>query len=113
MFSSRFDSEEKLLASMKGTTKQPVDTKLHALSQRLESLRQLSDRLKTMDTETSDLSKKGIFVDEEKESKNLSSLLQGVIPKQKPRKSLKERAMESKEKMKEVTRIKTGRSDED
>ena len=110
MFSSRFDSEEKLLASMKGTTKQPVDTKLHALSQRLESLRQLSDRLKTMDTEAGDLSKKGIFIDDEKESKNLSSLLQGVIPKQKPKKSLKERALESKEKMKEVTRIKSKKS---
>lgn len=113
MFSSRFDSEEKLLASMKGTTKQPVDSKLHALSQRLESLRQISDRLKTIDGDAAALSKKEISIDEEKESKDLSSLLQGVIPKHKVKKTLKERAMESKEKMKKVTRIKTRFKEED
>jgi hypothetical protein len=113
MFSSRFDSEEKLLASMKGSSKTPVDSKLHALSQRLESLRQLSDRLKTMDINdvSINLGDKDISYQEEidEESKGLSSLLQGVIPKinDKKTKTLKERAIESKEKMKEVTRIKS------
>jgi hypothetical protein len=110
MFSSKFDSEEKLLASMKGSEKAPVNTKLHELSQRLESLRQLSDRLQTVDTTDSqlDLSDKEISQDEATtESKGLSSLLQGVIPKRKPKKSLKERAQESKDKMKEVTRIRS------
>lgn len=45
-FSSKFDSETQLIASLKGTSRAKVDTKLEALSQRLESLRHLSDRLK-------------------------------------------------------------------
>lgn len=44
-FSSRYGSEAELLASLRGTTRVKVDTKLEALSQRLESLRQLSSRL--------------------------------------------------------------------
>ena len=109
MFSSRFDTEEKLLASMKGSTEKPVDMKLHQLSQRLESLKQISDRLKTTDVVDAggSLSKKEISEETENEKGGLSSLLQGVISKKKPRKSLKERAIESKERMKEVTRIRT------
>lgn len=45
LFSSRFESEEQLLASMKGTVQAKVDTKLEVLSQRLESLRQLSQKM--------------------------------------------------------------------
>ena len=110
MFSSRFDSEEKLLASMKGSSKKPVDSKLHALSQRLESLRQISDRLKTFDDVDAgiDLSSKEIFHEETGEgAKGLSSLLKGTLPKKGPKKTLKERALEKREKLKEVTRIKT------
>jgi hypothetical protein len=44
-FSSRYGTEAELLASLRGTTRVKVDTKLEALSQRLESLRQLSSRL--------------------------------------------------------------------
>ncbi len=44
-FSSRYGSEAELLASLRGTIRVKVDTKLEALSQRLESLRQLSSRL--------------------------------------------------------------------
>jgi hypothetical protein len=44
-FSSRYGTEEELLASLRGTTRVKVDTKLEVLSQRLESLRQLSSRL--------------------------------------------------------------------
>ncbi len=44
-FSSRYGSEAELLANLRGTTRVKVDTKLEALSQRLESLRQLSGRL--------------------------------------------------------------------
>jgi hypothetical protein len=44
-FSAKFESEEHLLASLRGTTRLRVDAKLEALSQRLESLRTLSDRL--------------------------------------------------------------------
>ena len=44
-FSAEFDSEEQLLASLRGSTRIKVDEKLEALSQRLESLQKLSDRL--------------------------------------------------------------------
>lgn len=48
-FSSKFDSEAQLIASLKGATRAKVDTKLEALSQRLESLRHLSTRLQVVD----------------------------------------------------------------
>ena len=44
-FSAKFETEGHLLASLKGTARIKVDEKLEALSQRLESLRILSDRL--------------------------------------------------------------------
>ncbi|CAM0116991.1 UPF0158 protein TC_0713 [Rhabdochlamydiaceae symbiont of Dictyostelium giganteum] len=44
-FSSRYDSEADLMASLRGTTRIKVDTKLESLSQRLESLKQLSHKL--------------------------------------------------------------------
>lgn len=44
-FSARYDTEAQLLASLRGTSSVKVDTKLEALSQRLESLRHLSTRL--------------------------------------------------------------------
>ncbi len=44
-FSSKFETEEHLLASLRGSPRLRVDEKLEALSARLESLRHLSDRL--------------------------------------------------------------------
>ncbi|MCI0382665.1 MAG: UPF0158 family protein [Chlamydiae bacterium] len=44
-FSSRFETEAELLASLKGTSRAKVDEKLQALSERLESLRHISSRL--------------------------------------------------------------------
>jgi hypothetical protein len=44
-FSAKFESEEQLLASLRGSPRVRVDEKLEALSQRLESLRHLSNRL--------------------------------------------------------------------
>jgi len=44
-FSSKFETEEKLLAYLRGTPREKVDERLEALSERLESLRHLSDRL--------------------------------------------------------------------
>src|SRR3990167_2962069 len=43
-FSSKFETEEHLLASLRGSPRLRVDEKLEALSQRLESLRHLSNR---------------------------------------------------------------------
>lgn len=45
-FSAKFDTEAQLLASLKGTSKEKVDMKLELLSQRLESLKQLSGKIK-------------------------------------------------------------------
>jgi hypothetical protein len=44
-FSSRFETEEHLLSSLRGSSRHYVDERLAALSERLESLRQLSGRL--------------------------------------------------------------------
>ena len=44
-FSSKFETEEQLLASLRGTTRIKIDEKLEALSRRLESLQDLSYRL--------------------------------------------------------------------
>jgi hypothetical protein len=45
-FSAKFDTEAQLLASLKGSSREKVDAKLELLSQRLESLRQLTGKLK-------------------------------------------------------------------
>ncbi len=44
-FSSRYDTEADLLASLRGSSRVKVDERLQALSERLESLRHLSTRL--------------------------------------------------------------------
>ncbi|MFA6501574.1 MAG: hypothetical protein WCT85_02185, partial [Parachlamydiales bacterium] len=44
-FSAKFETEEQLLASLKGTPRVKVDEKLEALSRKLESLQQLQTRL--------------------------------------------------------------------
>lgn len=44
-FSSRYDTEADLLASLRGSSRVKVDERLQALSERLESLRHLSSRL--------------------------------------------------------------------
>lgn len=44
-FSAKFDTEAQLLANLRGSTRVKIDTKLQALSERLESLRSLSSRL--------------------------------------------------------------------
>lgn len=44
-FSAKFETEEHLLASLRGSSRLKIDEKLEALSQRLESLQNLSSRL--------------------------------------------------------------------
>ena len=46
-FSAKFDTEAQLIASLRGGSRVKIDSKLEALSQRLESLRHLSDRLRS------------------------------------------------------------------
>ena len=45
-FSAKFDTEAQLIASLRGSSRVKIDTKLEALSQRLETLRHLSNRLR-------------------------------------------------------------------
>ena len=47
-FSAKFDTEAQLIASLRGSSRAKVDTKLEALSQRLESLQRLSSRLRAV-----------------------------------------------------------------
>lgn len=48
-FSAKFDTEAQLLANLRGSSRVKVDTRLQALSERLESLRYLSSRLTNID----------------------------------------------------------------
>ncbi len=48
-FSAKYDTEAQLIASLRGSSRAKVDTKLEALSQRLESLQQLSSKLRDVD----------------------------------------------------------------
>lgn len=116
-FSSKFDSEEQLLASLKGSTKVKVDSKLEVLSQRLESLRHLSTKLKDFGVDESEYEKKihtsitaGLESDKEKDSPKLSKLIKGVLPKKRakePKQELRDRIEEKKKRgVKKVTQIK-------
>lgn len=83
-FSAKFDTEAQFLASLKGTTSK-VDTKLEALSQRLESLRHLSDRLKGAD-QVVPKSEEGLIqaVSKDDEGK-VFEFAKGLLPKKKGR----------------------------
>lgn len=52
-FSAKFDTEAQLLANLRGSTRVKIDTRLQALSERLESLRSLSSRLAGIEEITS------------------------------------------------------------
>lgn len=119
-FSSKFVTEAQFLANMRGTTRVKVDTKLEALSQRLESLRTLSSKLQGVE----DLSlgkEEGLLhafkAPEEEEDKpkgRISQLAGGFLPKGgKKKSSIKDLAEKRKEKgMKSVTPIKRKKGDD-
>jgi len=48
-FSAKYDTEAQLIASLRGSSRAKIDTRLEALSQRLESLQQLSSKLRDTD----------------------------------------------------------------
>lgn len=112
-FSSKFDSEEQLLASLKGSSKAKVDSKLEILSQRLESLRFLSSRMKGADVPQAAGDKKitatiSTEVEHEKGgAPKLSRFVKGVLPRSKSKALKKEELIEKKKKgVKKVTQIK-------
>jgi len=123
LFSSKFDNEEQLMASLKGSSRAKVDSKLEMLSQRLESLRHLSGKLTSFSD--ADLSKerrlmRDISTDLEdtvaeiesdsatKKKALVSSLAQDILPKKRgrPRKNSEEiKELIEKKKLKKVKRV--------
>lgn len=122
-FSAKFESEEQLLSSLKGSPRHHVDEKLAALSARLEALQQLTQRfgakglpsleeVKRVPTYTRSVVKAERFP-EGKEEK-VSSAIEDVLPKKKrgrPRKEEKAEEFEPQKRrrfaVKKVTRIRS------
>lgn len=115
-FSAKFDTEAELIASLRGTSRVKVDTKLEALSQRLESLRHLSDRLQSVDDVKfgggedkliSAVSQAGGLEGEHKPKGKISQIASGFLPKKGVKKDLKEIIAKKKQAgVKSVTQIK-------
>jgi len=88
-FSSRYQTEADLLASLRGSSRVKVDEKLQALSERLESLRHISSRLadlKELGPEGEEkLIRAAISSDQEEEGekKGIMNVVKGFLPKKK------------------------------
>lgn len=121
-FSSRYDTEAELLASLRGSTRVKVDERLQALSERLESLRHLSARLvgvegiPGIEKEKKMLKAVSVAEEPEEEEKEVSKggilrVVSGFLPKR--RKGLGERKEASKKAgkraIKTVTQLKKKR----
>ncbi len=129
-FSSKFETEEHLLASLRGSPRLVVDEKLEALSARLESLRHLSDRLAGAEKfgafkeirkpypsatlpKTKFIEKKAVEILPETGTPKLDLAVDAVLPKKRgrPRKESKPEEFTSQRRrrfsIKKVTQIKT------
>ena len=90
-FSAKFDTEAQLIASLRGSSRAKIDTKLEALSQRLESLQQLSSRIRDTgeigsESEEKLLKAVSSSLDAEKTDKKDGKILEvakGFLPKKK------------------------------
>lgn len=89
-FSSRYETEADLLASLRGSSRIKVDEKLQALSERLESLRHISSRLadlKEVPKGEEKLIRAAITAmpeeEDKKEKKGIMSVVKGFLPKKK------------------------------
>ncbi len=86
-FSAKFDTEAQLIASLRGSSRAKIDTKLEALSQRLESLQQLSSRIREtgdVDIETEEKLFKAISsqtTEKEEEQGKIFGVAKEVLPK--------------------------------
>lgn len=122
-FSAKFDTEAQLIASLRGSSRVKIDTKLEALSQRLESLRHLSDRLKTSSGFGLESEEKMIQAvsqqGAEPEKGKISSIAKGFLPKKKGKqptdKGEIQEMMQKKRQagIKQVTPIKRGKKKKD
>jgi len=117
-FSSRYGTEAELLANLRGTTRVKVDTKLEALSQRLESLRQLSGRLSGIEDIVGERDKKffkavsqqepivSFEPEEAPKKRGLLDVVKGFLPRRKEKKTEAEEAgPKAPTQMKKVTPI--------
>lgn len=112
-FSSKYENEEQLLATLRGSSKVKVDSKLEMLSQRLESFRYLSGHMPTFKSDNAEQDKKVSnitsatknIVDDKSEPK-LSKFIKSALPK-KDEKSIGSSEMIEKKKkgIKKVTQI--------
>ena len=91
-FSAKFDTEAQLIASLRGSSRVKIDSRLEALSQRLESLRHLSDRLRSssgLGTESEDKLFEAVSqattVPSEGKGSKISNIAKGFLPKKKGR----------------------------
>jgi hypothetical protein len=91
-FSSRYETEADLLASLRGSARVKVDEKLQALSERLESLRHISSRLADLKEMVPEGEEKLIkaaitAIPEEEEApekkKGILQVVKGFLPKKK------------------------------
>lgn len=109
-FSAKFDTEAQFLASLKGTTTK-VDTRLEALSQRLESLRHLSAKIKGVPELGEEDKVIQAIASDEGGDDALSGIAKGLFPKKRnaPPKEAKEigkyLAQKRQTKIKKVSQI--------
>ena len=109
-FSAKFDTEDQLRASLKGSMKGKVDTRLEMLSQRLESLRHLSGRLKDVKEIEAPVGDKKMMQaisaaeSGDEGSSAMSKIAAGLMPAKKRGRPPKSEA--EKKKVKKVTQIK-------
>jgi len=95
-FSSRYDTEAELLASLRGSSRVKVDERLQALSERLESLRHISSRLadlKEMGPEGEEKLIRGAISVEKEETgkKGIIGVVKGFLPKKREKPTAKEK----------------------
>lgn len=97
-FSSRYDTEAELLASLRGSSRVKVDERLQALSERLESLRHISSRLadlKEMGPEGEEKLIRGAVSlgkeQEEEGKKGIMGVVKGFLPKKREKQAGKEK----------------------
>jgi len=112
-FSAKFDTEDQLRASLKGSSKDKIDSRLEILSQRLESLRHISGRLKDFKEIDVDATTRKSFqvmasdslsLEEEEEGSALTKIAAGILPGNKKRGRPKTEE-ETKKRVKRVTPI--------
>ena len=113
-FSARYDSEAELLASLRGSSREKVDTRLEALSQRLESLRHLSAKLSSLDDVAGLAQKRKSSLKRWRHRQLLLNrkkrahigVVKGFLPKRKEKAEIRNYWRERERKVKKVTTIK-------